>query len=194
MPIAARVSRALAASPGDLLSGDDADAGPAAAATPAAVLVPIVDRAEPGLLLTVRTDTLRHHAGQIAFPGGRMEPGETAIDAALREAHEEVGLDPGSVRIVGTADPYRTVTGFVVTPVIGIIPPGLRLVPSDGEVADIFEAPLGFVVDPANHVPRTVDWQGRPRTYYEIVWQGRRIWGATAAMIVNLSRRLGQAR
>lgn len=192
MTLLARLSRMMAGEATDVLTGDDTEAVEGEP-TPAAVLVPVVSRAEPGLLLTVRTSTLRHHAGQIAFPGGRLDPGEDAVAAALREAHEEVGLDPARVEIVGTADPYRTITGFAVTPVIGIIPPNLPLVPHDGEVADIFEAPLGFVTDPANHILREVEWQGKPRRYYEIVWEDRRIWGATAAMIVNLSRRLGEA-
>lgn len=184
------MSRALEADIADLLTGDDDMAIATDRQTPAAVLVPIVDRAEPGLLLTRRTDTLRHHAGQIAFPGGRMETGESPHEAALREAREEVGLHPDQVRIVGLADPYRTVTGFAVTPVIGIIPPDLALVAGDGEVAEMFEVPLDFVTDAANHQLRTIDWRGAPRTYYEIVWRDRRIWGATAAMIVNLARRL----
>lgn len=183
------LERSLASPPPDLLRGDDFSSRPDAP-TPAAVLMAVVDRPAPGLILTVRTATLRHHAGQIAFPGGRIEPGETPQQAALREAREEVGLDPELVRIVGSCEPYLTVTGFAVTPVIGVVPPDLPLVPSDGEVAELFGAPLAFVTGPANHVRKSVDWEGRTRTYWEIDWQGRRIWGATAAMIVNLSRRL----
>jgi 8-oxo-dGTP pyrophosphatase MutT (NUDIX family) len=156
----------------------------------AAVLVAITDRSEPGVILTVRREHLRTHAGQIAFPGGRLDPSENPIQAALREAQEEILLDPASVEVVGTGDPYRTVTGYVVTPVIGAIPPDLPLKPHEHEVADWFEAPLAFLLDPSNQQRRSALFQGRERHYYEIEWNGRRIWGATAAMIVNLSRRL----
>lgn len=156
----------------------------------AAVLLAVTDRREPGLILTVRREHLRTHAGQIAFPGGRIDPGEDAIEAALREAHEEILLTPAAVEIVGTIEPYRTVTGYIVTPVVAVIPPNLPLEPHENEVADWFEAPLAFLLDPANQQERSGLFQGRERQYYEIDWQGRRIWGATAAMIVNLSRRL----
>jgi 8-oxo-dGTP pyrophosphatase MutT (NUDIX family) len=162
----------------------------ALADVPAAVLVAVIDRDEPGVILTVRRENMRTHAGQIAFPGGRIDPGEDAITAALREAHEEILLDPSNVQIVGTVDPYRTVTGYVVTPVLGVAPPDLPLQPHEREVADWFEAPLGFLLDPANQHRRTALFEGRERHYYEIMWNDRRIWGATAAMIVNLSRRL----
>ena len=158
--------------------------------SPAAVLIAITDRLEPGLILTVRREHLRTHAGQIAFPGGRIDPGEDAVAAALREAHEEILLDPPSVDVIGTIDQYRTVTGYIVTPVIGVIPPDLALQPHEHEVSDWFEAPLTFLLDPTNAERRTALLQGRERHYYEINWNGRRIWGATAAMIVNLSRRL----
>ncbi|HEX5181778.1 MAG TPA: CoA pyrophosphatase [Allosphingosinicella sp.] len=172
-----------------LLPGDALDEG--GIPTPAAVLVPVVDRREPTVILTQRPKSLRRHPGQISFPGGRIEPGDDGpIAAALREAEEEIGLPPGRVEVIGTADRYRTITGFEVIPVVGVLPPGLPLAPHPGEVADMFEAPLHFLLDPARQVERTVEWQGRLRTYYEIEWQGRRIWGATAAMIVNLSRRL----
>lgn len=157
---------------------------------PAAVLIAVTDRAEPGVILTRRTDTLRRHAGQVAFPGGRLDPGEDAVTAALREAEEEIALPRTSVVLVGPADRYVTVTGFEVTPVIGVIPPDVPLTPAAGEVADWFEVPLAHLLDPANHLERETDWQGSRRSYYEIPWQDRRIWGATAAMIVNLSHRL----
>lgn len=156
----------------------------------AAVLVAITDGETPGVLLTVRRENLRTHAGQIAFPGGRLDPGENAVEAAIREAHEEVFLDPEAVELVGTIEPYRTVTGYTVTPVLGVIPPDLPLEPHEREVADVFEAPLAYVLDPANQRRVSALLQGRERHYYEIVWNERRIWGATAAMIVNLSRRL----
>jgi 8-oxo-dGTP pyrophosphatase MutT (NUDIX family) len=157
---------------------------------PAAVLVAITDRSEPGLILTVRREHLRTHAGQVAFPGGRIDPGEDAIAAALREAHEEIFLDPSKVEIIDSIEPYRTITSYSVTPVIGVIPPDLPLEPHEHEVAEWFEAPLAFVLDPANQIRRSALFQRRERHYYEILWQDRRIWGATAAMIVNLARRL----
>ena len=160
------------------------------ASAEAAVLIAVTEREEPGVILTVRRDDMRTHAGQIAFPGGRIDSGEDAVGAALREANEEVLLDPESVEVAGAIEPYRTVTGYIVTPVIGVIPPDLPLKPHEHEVADLFEAPLAFLLDPANQHLRSALFQGRERHYYEIVWQGRRIWGATAAMIVNLSRRL----
>jgi 8-oxo-dGTP pyrophosphatase MutT (NUDIX family) len=172
---------------GDVLEGEEADGG----ITPAAVLVPVVDRAEPGVILTLRPDTMRKHPGQISFPGGRIDPGDDGpIAAALREAEEEIGLPPACVEVVGIADRYVTVTGFEVTPVVGIVPPDLALRPHPGEVAAVFEAPLHYLLDPAHQKERTAMWRGRERHYYEIEWEGRRIWGATAAMIVNLSRRL----
>jgi 8-oxo-dGTP pyrophosphatase MutT (NUDIX family) len=162
----------------------------AKAEVPAAVLVATTDRHEPGVILTVRREHLRTHAGQVAFPGGRLDPGEDAAQAALREAHEELLLDPAAAELVGAIEAYRTVTGFVVTPVIGVVPPDLPLTPHEQEVADWFEAPLAFLLDAANQQYRSALFQGQTRHYYEIVWNGRRIWGATAAMIVNLSRRL----
>jgi 8-oxo-dGTP pyrophosphatase MutT (NUDIX family) len=162
----------------------------ALAAVPAAVLVAITDQPRPGVILTVRREHLRTHAGQIAFPGGRVDPGEDAAAAALREAHEELLLDPASVTLIGTADRYQTVTGYMVTPILGTIPPDPQLCPHEHEVADWFEAPLDFLLDPANQQRRSALFRGRERHYYEIDWKGRRIWGATAAMIVNLSRRL----
>lgn len=171
---------------GDL--GDDPVAtGPA---TDAAVLVAITDRPDPGLVLTVRNESLRNHAGQVAFPGGRLDPGEDHVRAALREANEELGLDPGHVSLLGTADRYRTVTAFDVTPVIGTIPAGLDLSPHEPEVGDWFEAPLSFVLDRANQNRMSAEYQGRQRRYWQIDWQGRKIWGATAAMLVNLRLRL----
>jgi 8-oxo-dGTP pyrophosphatase MutT (NUDIX family) len=160
------------------------------ATVPAAVLVGITDRADPGVILTVRREHMRTHAGQVAFPGGRIDPGEDTIGAALREAWEELGLDPEAAEIVGATDPYRTVTGYVVTPVLAVVRPDQPLSPHEHEVADWFEAPLAFVLDPANQQCKSALFQGRERHYYEIMWEDRRIWGATASMIVNLSRRL----
>jgi 8-oxo-dGTP pyrophosphatase MutT (NUDIX family) len=158
---------------------------------PAAVLVAVVEHRRPAVILTERPKTMRKHPGQISFPGGRIDPGDDGpVAAALREAKEEIGLEPASVDVVGIADVYRTITGFEVTPVVGVVPPGLDLMPHPGEVAAMFEAPLDHLLDPSHHVVRTVEWQGRERRYYEIDYEGCRIWGATAAMIVNLSRRL----
>lgn len=162
----------------------------AGATKQAAVLIAVTDRDEPGVLLTVRREHLRTHAGQIAFPGGRVEPGEEPVAAALREAHEEALLDPHNVEVVGPLEPYRTVTGYFITPVLGVVPPDQALEPHEHEVAELFEAPLSFLLDPANQRLVSALFQGRERHYYEILWNGRRIWGATAAMIVNLSRRL----
>ena len=170
---------------GDVLEGADDDL------TPAAVLVAVVDHVSPTVILTERPETMRRHPGQISFPGGRIDPEDDGpVAAALREAEEEIALPRESVEVVGTADRYRTVTGFEVTPIVGVVPPGLDLRPQPGEVAAMFEAPLHFLLDPRHQVVRTAVWQGRERSYYEIDWEGRRIWGATAAMIVNLSRRL----
>jgi 8-oxo-dGTP pyrophosphatase MutT (NUDIX family) len=191
MSLVDRLREALQSSPTLLpMAGDLPADEQATAAVPAAVLVGITDRPEPGVILTVRRENMRTHAGQIAFPGGRIDPGEDAIDAALREAFEELGLDPTAAEIVAESDVYRTVTGYVVTPVVAVVPPDQQLSPHEFEVADWFEAPLQFVLDPANQQLKSALFRGRERHYYEIVWNDRRIWGATAAMIVNLSRRL----
>jgi len=196
MRLAERLRRALenGARTGPLLVGDDIAESLRLRPEghwPAAVLVPVVDRPDPGVILTLRAEDVRRHAGQISFPGGRIDPDDDGpVAAALREAEEEVGLPRSQVEVVGVADPYHTITGFEVTPVLGVVPPDLPLRPQPQEVAAIFEAPLSFVLDPKNQVVRTVHWQGRERTYYEIEWEGWRIWGATAAMIVNLGRRL----
>ena len=174
-----------------LLEGDVMEPGGGGEPLPAAVLVPVVDRPEPTVILTERPMTMRKHPGQISFPGGRIDPGDDGpIAAALREAHEEIGLPPACVEVIGIADVYRTITGFQVTPIVGVLPPDLDLRPHPSEVSDMFEAPLRFLLDPARHEIRSALYQGRERHYYEIRWQGRRIWGATAAMIVNLSRRM----
>jgi 8-oxo-dGTP pyrophosphatase MutT (NUDIX family) len=188
--LADRLRRALATAPMEPPLEGDLPELRAKAEVEAAVLIAITDRPEPGVILTVRREHLRTHAGQIAFPGGRIDPGEDAVAAALREAHEEVLLPPDAVEVVGAIEPYRTVTGYVVTPVLGVIPPNLALQPHEHEVADWFEAPLGFVLDPANQRHISALFAGQTRHYYEIMWNDRRIWGATAAMIVNLSRRL----
>jgi len=190
MGLAERLRSALAAPQTEPpLEGDYAELG-TNAEQEAAVLIALTERADPGVILTVRREHLRTHAGQIAFPGGRMDPGEDAVAAALREAHEEIQLEPSLVDLVGSIESYRTVTGYIVTPVLGVIPPDLPLEPHELEVADWFEVPLTYVLDPANQQRRTGLFQGQRRNYYEIIWNERRIWGATAAMIINLSRRL----
>jgi len=162
---------------------------------PAAVLVAITDRPEPGLILTERAASLRKHAGQIAFPGGRVDASDAdEIAGALREAEEEIGLPPDMVDVIGTSDRYHTFTGFDVVPVLGVIPPDLPLTPQADEVADWFELPLSYALDPAKRVQHSVDFQGVERHYYEIMWKDRRIWGITAAILVNLSRRLNHDR
>jgi len=172
------------------LSGDSDDLAAHDALIAAAVLVPITDRARPGVILTQRTETLRKHAGQVAFPGGRLDPGEDAITAALREAEEEIALPRTAVDVIGTAELYRTGTGYSITPVIAVVPADLPLRASEAEVADLFEVPLDLLLDPANHREGRGMWQGQERRFYEIPWENRRIWGATAGMIVNLSRQL----
>jgi 8-oxo-dGTP pyrophosphatase MutT (NUDIX family) len=176
-----------------LFEGDDRAvpfAGPATL-LPAAVLMAITDRDEPGVLLTVRNAELRKHPGQVAFPGGRIDPDDGGpIAAALREAEEEIGLPASLVELVGVADRYRMGTGYDVTPVIGVIPPDLVLVPHAAEVAAVFEVPLAHLLEPAHFAEKTIEWGGRDRRYFELIWEEYRIWGATAAMIVNIGRRL----
>lgn len=160
-------------------------------ATAAAVLVAVTDRAVPGVILTQRTDSLRNHAGQVAFPGGRIDPGDDGpTGAALREAWEEIGLAPEAVELIGAVDRYRTGTGFEVTPVLGVVPPDYPYALNRAEVADVFEVPLAHLLDPVNHIADSGEWRGRIRHFHRIDWQGRNIWGATAAMLINLSRRM----
>lgn len=157
---------------------------------PAAVLVALTEKEDPGMLLLHRPSNMRSHPGQIAFPGGGIDPGETPIEAALREAHEELGIDPAKVRVIGESDVYKTHSGFEITPVLGMVPPDIEIVPNPTEVAQWFEAPAGYVLDPGNHRQQFVDWEGEQRAYNEIIWREHNIWGITAALIVNLSRRL----
>jgi 8-oxo-dGTP pyrophosphatase MutT (NUDIX family) len=159
---------------------------------PAAVLVGLVER-EAGLnvLLTRRSDTLRKHSGQVAFPGGRMEEGETPAEAALRESWEEVGLDHRFVRLVGLGDAYETGTGFSITPVVGFIQPGFSLQAYDAEVAEIFETPFAFLMDVANHQLRSmIAPDGAERRFYAMEHEGRTIWGVTAGVIRALRERV----
>ncbi|MEH3105722.1 MAG: CoA pyrophosphatase [Sphingomonas fennica] len=197
MTLAERIAAALARPlPADaaILAADLDDEELAAEPVAAAVLIAITDRPEPGVILTQRHAGLRAHAGQVSFPGGRIDPGDAdAAAAALREAWEEIGLDPAAATVVGAGDPYRTGTGYLIAPVVAVIPPDLPLVPNPHEVDAIFEPPLAFLLDPANRVSTTAEWRGRERRFWDIGWQERRVWGATAAMIANLSWRLRDA-
>jgi len=158
----------------------------------AAVLVALVEH-EDGLtvLLTRRADTLRSHTGQIAFPGGRCDPGEAPWSAALREAQEEIGLDPADVTLAGLSTSYQTGSGFHITPVVGFVAPGAPLHANPDEVADIFEAPFDFLMDPGNHQRRFMEAaDGARRNFYAMPYQDRLIWGATAGMLRALYERL----
>ncbi|MFC4292312.1 CoA pyrophosphatase [Sphingorhabdus arenilitoris] len=157
----------------------------------AAVLIPITDRAEPGVILTQRPDNLRSHAGQVAFPGGKIDADDNGpIGAALREAEEELAIPSAQVQVIGATDDYFSGSGYRITPVLGMIPPDLTLVPNPGEVEDWFEVPLSFLLDPANVQRKSAVWMGRERQYYDMQWQDRRIWGVTAGIIANLARRM----
>jgi 8-oxo-dGTP pyrophosphatase MutT (NUDIX family) len=157
----------------------------------AAVLIPITDRAEPGVILTQRPTWLRSHAGQVAFPGGKVDDtDENSIFAALREAEEELNIPPARVEVIGVADTYYSGSGYSIAPVVGIIPPDLKLQPNPQEVEDWFEVPLAFLLDPANSIKKEANWNGQQRSYYDMQWGERRIWGVTAGIIANLVRRL----
>jgi 8-oxo-dGTP pyrophosphatase MutT (NUDIX family) len=172
--------------------GDDGTGRAEAALTAAAVLVPIVSHPE-GLtvLFTQRTAHLKAHSGQVSFPGGRAEPDDASPEfTALREAQEEIGLAPERVEVLARLPDYLTRSGFRIAPVVGLVAPPLELVPDPNEVDDVFEVPLAFLLDPRNHRHRTREWQGRTVGYWEMPYGERYIWGATAGMVVNLSRLL----
>ena len=161
---------------------------------PAAVLVPVVRRdGYLTVLFTRRTSHLHDHAGQISFPGGRAEPGESPRDTALRETTEEIGLAPGRVEILGDLTDYTTVTGYRVTPVVGLVASPFDLKPDDFEVAEVFEVPLAFLLDPANHQRNLLMHDGRERHYYAMPYGPYYIWGATAGMLMNFYAYLTRA-
>ena len=190
---------AAAAPRSDSLYGDEGPRPDPGTLRPAAVLVPIVARAPaPTVILTQRASHLRDHSGQVSFPGGRVLPDDRSPeDTALREAEEEIGLARSRVELLGRLPEYHTRTGFRVTPVVSVVTPPFALAPDANEVEDVFEVPLAFLIDPANHQRHSREFQGQTRWFYAMPWPDpaagteRYIWGATAAMLVNLYRHLG---
>lgn len=182
--------------PQEVVLRDDVDmdlAAEPATAPPlrASVLLPIVFRAEPTLLFTRRTATLARHSGQVSFPGGRSEPHDVSpLQTALRETFEETGIAPGHVSVAGYLDRYLTGTGFDIQPVVGLLDPGFALAPDPREVDEVFEVPLAFLLDPRNRRRESREIAGRQRRFYAFTHDGHEIWGATAAIIVNLAERL----
>ena len=157
----------------------------------AAVLVPVVDHAEPGVLLTLRTSELPNHAGQIAFPGGKIDPGDaTPLAAALRETQEEIGLGAALIEPIGYLDLYLTFSGFRILPVVARVSPDYRLTINPAEVAEAFEVPLEFLMQPVNHQRHKRDWKGIERQYYAMPFGDRYIWGVTAGILRNLYERI----
>ena len=164
---------------------------PSRALRSAAVLAPVMAHEDGArVLLTRRADTLTSHTGQIAFPGGRLDPGETAVQAALREAWEEVALPPASVEVLGLGDPYESGSGFLITPVVGWVTPPVVLTPSPDEVAEVFETPWDFLMDVANHRRDHMELNGVRRFFWAMPWEERYIWGVTAGLLKALHGRL----
>jgi len=188
-----RSGQALGPSDWDLnpeLKGDLAVMTPPRAA---AVLVPIMLRPSLTVLFTQRSQDLPSHSGQISFPGGKVEPGDaSALGCALREAREEIGLTPDFVEPLGYLDSYRTGTGFLITPAVALVRPDFAMQIDAREVAEVFEVPLAFLMDEANHRKASREWRGRQRSYYAMPYGGRYIWGATAGMLKNMHQRLFQ--
>jgi len=183
--------------PSAMIGHDDYDLHPElrpaeqSEAIEAAVLIPIVARPEPTILFTQRTATLARHSGQVSFPGGRRDEGDRSpLETALRETREETGIEPALVSIAGYLPRYRTGTGYNIAPVVGVLAAGFTLTPNPLEVADTFEAPLAFFLDPANRRVESRIWGARERSFYVFMPEGRAIWGATAAILVDLAARL----
>jgi 8-oxo-dGTP pyrophosphatase MutT (NUDIX family) len=182
--------------PPDVTEHDDYDMDPAHrpanfGAVKAAVLLPVIQREEPMLLFTRRTDTLARHSGQVSFPGGRCEAGDlTPVQTALRETFEETGIAPDFITVAGYLDRYLTGTGFDIQPVVGLLAEGFALAPDPREVAEVFEVPLAFLRDPANRRRESREIAGRQRRFYAFTYKEHEIWGATAAILVNLAERL----
>jgi 8-oxo-dGTP pyrophosphatase MutT (NUDIX family) len=180
----------------DLAEQEEADGDAFPVARPAAVLFALLPTlAGAQVLFTQRPTTMANHPGQIALPGGKIDPADQhAVAAALREAEEEIGLAPSEVEVIGQAAPYQTGTGFIVTPVIGLVRPGFVAIGHPYEVEDVFETPLGFLMDPANHQRHQKLWKGKMRSYFAMPWGDRYIWGATAGIIRALYERLYEQR
>lgn len=191
MSLRSRLETALA-TPGRPSSDYDLNADvtpPERVLRDAAVLIGVVDQPEPVILLTKRSSALKHHPGQIAFPGGKVDAGDTdVIAAALREAREEIALD--AVEVLGTLSPHETVTGFNVTPVLALVSPGFVPVPEPGEVAEAFEVPLAHLMEPANYLVESRRWRGQKRYYFTVPWGPYYVWGATARMLRALADRI----
>jgi 8-oxo-dGTP pyrophosphatase MutT (NUDIX family) len=160
------------------------------AAKPAAVLIPVVDKQAPTVILTERTADLPSHAGQIAFPGGKIDGDETPAGAALREAEEEIGLRPALVEPLGYLDLYLTFSGFRILPTVARVKEDFALTPNRSEVADVFEVPLEYLMTPENYARKSRNWNGVIRHYYEIPYRNRYIWGVTAGILRNLYERI----
>ena len=180
--------------------GDEGTRPGGEALTPASVLIPIVARgvanaADLTVIFTQRAAHLKDHSGQVSFPGGRVAAGDRSPEAtALRESREEIGLDSSQVEVLGRLGEYHTRTGYRITPVVGIVSPPFELRADAGEVDEIFEVPLAFLLDPANHQRQSREWQGSLRWFFTMQYERHTIWGATAGMLVNLSKHLSQGR
>ena len=191
---------AAAAPAAETLYGDEGTRPGRETLTPASVLIPIVVRGEAGgsgltVIFTQRAAHLRDHSGQVSFPGGRVAAADPSPEAtALRESHEEIGLDSTRVEILGRLPEYHTRTGYRITPVVGVVAPPFELRADASEVEEIFEVPLAFLLDPANHQRHSREWQGELRWFFAMPYEGRYIWGATAGMLINLYRHLAQAK